>query len=180
VPGCLESRSGYIAEPLAHASLISSPPVDDAVMTTALDVFRFMMRDEVAPELRRMGFKGSGQAFELPSETHWVLLGFQKATGSNSTAVRFTVNVTAASKVAWHEARPTHVVLPERPSANTYYGTFAWQKRIGSLFPDGEDRWWTVTSDRSARSVAADVLEAIRTYAIPAIQERLTESPSDA
>jgi hypothetical protein len=39
-------------------------------METALDIFRVMMREEIAAELRRMGFKGSGQSFTLPLETH--------------------------------------------------------------------------------------------------------------
>jgi hypothetical protein len=48
-------------------------------MGSALDRFRTMMRHDVAPELRRMGFRGPGQSFMLPSEDHWVLLGFQKS-----------------------------------------------------------------------------------------------------
>ena len=85
-------------------------------MDTALDVFRLMMREEIAPELRRMGFKGSGQSFILPSEAHWVLLGFQKARASYAEYVRFTVNVTAVSKRAWVEARSERSYLSERPN----------------------------------------------------------------
>jgi hypothetical protein len=108
---------------------------DAADMETALDIFRLMMREEIAPGIRRMGFKGSGQSFISPSETHWVLLGFQKSTTSNANAVRFTVNVTAASKRAWTQARSEHSYLGERPSANISYGDFAWQRRIGQLIP---------------------------------------------
>jgi Domain of unknown function (DUF4304) len=57
-----------------------------------------------------MGFKGSGQSFTLPSKTHWVLLGFQKSMTSNAKAVRFTVNLTAASKQAW--SRTARSLLP--------------------------------------------------------------------
>jgi hypothetical protein len=32
-------------------------------MATALDIFRLIIRDEIGPSLRRMGFKGSGQSF---------------------------------------------------------------------------------------------------------------------
>jgi hypothetical protein len=42
-------------------------------METALDIFWVMIREKIAPELRRMGFEGSGQSFTLPSETYWVL-----------------------------------------------------------------------------------------------------------
>jgi len=113
------------------------PVVDDASMGSALDRFRTMMRQHVAPELRRMGFRGSGQSFVLPSEDHWVLLGFQRSRSSSAEAVRFTVNTTVVSKQEWAQARERASYLPERPTANTSYGTFAWWKRIGRLSP----RW---------------------------------------
>jgi hypothetical protein len=37
----------------------------------AQDDYREMIRDHIAPALREMGFKGSGQNYALPSETHW-------------------------------------------------------------------------------------------------------------
>lgn len=106
-----------------------------------------MIRDKIAPELRGMGFKGSGQSFTLPSNSHLVLPGFQKSTANTSEGIRFTVNVTAADKRAWSEAQGTRGYLPERPNANTFYGNFAWQVRIGQLLPGG-DKWWTVSACR--------------------------------
>ena len=139
-------------------------------METALDIFRLVMREQIAPDLRRMGFKGSDQLFTLPSKTHWVQLGFQKSMASNAKAVRFTVNLTTASKRAWVEARREHSYLGERPGANISYGDLAWQRRIGQLLPDGRDKWWTVTTRASVGSVRVEVLDAIRTYALPAIE----------
>jgi hypothetical protein len=153
--------------------------VDDASMPSALDRFRTMMREHVAPELRRMGFRGSGQSFMLPSKDHWVLLGFQKSRSSSAEAVRITVNITVVSKQEWALAHERASYLPERPTANTSYGTFTWWKRIGSLLPDGRDRWWTLSSGSPTASVAAEVLDAIRIYALPAIYEQLEASRSD-
>jgi hypothetical protein len=151
-------------------------------MDTALDIFRVMMRDEIAPELRRMGFKGSGQSFILPSETHWVLLGFQKSSVSNAEFVRFTVNVTAVSKRTWIEARSERSYVPERPSANSNYGPWAWQPRIGHLLPGMHDKWWTIDvrdTRASAESVRIEVLDAIRTYALPAIEQQVAQEPGE-
>jgi hypothetical protein len=153
--------------------------VDDASMGSALDRFRTMMREHVAPELRRMGFRGSGQSFTLPSEDHWVLLGFQKSRSSSAEAVRFTVNTMVVSKLEWAQARERASYLPERPTANTSYGTLTWWKRIGRLLPDGRDRWWTLSGDSAMASVAAEVLDAIRIYALPAIHQQLEVSRSD-
>jgi len=48
--------------------------------------------------LRRLGFKGSGQRYELPSDVTWATLGFQKSAYSDSLAARFTINVTVISR----------------------------------------------------------------------------------
>jgi len=148
-------------------------------MGSALDRFRTMIREHVAPELRRMGFRGSGQSFMLPSEDHWVLLGFQKSRSSSAEAVRFTVNITVVSKQEWAQAREHASYLPERPTPNTSYGTFTRWKRIGRLLPDGWDRWWTLSSGSSTASIAAEVLDTIRIYALPAIHQQLEASRSD-
>jgi uncharacterized protein DUF4304 len=144
-------------------------------VTTALDAFRTMMRDEIGPALRRLGFRGSGRSFVMPSDTHWVLLGFQKSRTSAAGEVRFTVNVTAASRRAWDERRARLDYLPERPSANTFYGPEIWRRRIGLLLPDATDRWWTLRPDEPTASVASQVVDAIRVAALPEIERRLAE-----
>jgi hypothetical protein len=115
----------------------------------------------------------------LPSETHWVLLGFQKSRASNAELVLFTVNVTAVSKRAWIEARSERSYVPEQPSANMMYGPWAWQQRIGHLLPDRQDKWWTVDTRASMESVKVEVLDAIRTYALPAIEQQVAQEPGE-
>jgi hypothetical protein len=78
-----------------------------------------MLRSEVAPRLRALGFKGSGQVYTLPDEDAWVLVGFQKFTRSTADHVDFTINVTVASKAAWSEMGRERN-LPEKPSANIF------------------------------------------------------------
>jgi hypothetical protein len=36
-----------------------------------------MLRDFVSPAMRAEGFRGSSGNYELCSETHWALIGFQ-------------------------------------------------------------------------------------------------------
>jgi hypothetical protein len=57
-----------------------------------------MIREHVAPALREMGFKGSGQNYSLPSETHWVSLWFQKSAYSDALRIRFTVHLLVVGK----------------------------------------------------------------------------------
>jgi hypothetical protein len=86
-------------------------------MTTAQDTLIAMLRESVAPALRDLGFKGSGQNCHLPSDDVWALVGFQKSQWSEATKLTFTANITVASRRIWATARETRN-LPERPSAN--------------------------------------------------------------
>lgn len=45
---------------------------------TPQQVYDDLMKATFAPALRGVGLKGSGGRFELPSDTYWALLGFQK------------------------------------------------------------------------------------------------------
>jgi Domain of unknown function (DUF4304) len=139
----------------------------------AQEKFAAMLRDEVAPALRELGFKGSGQSYKIPSETCWALLGFQKNKWSSAHHVMFTANVTVVSRKDWDEKRAERPYIGERPSPNTYYGTFAWQDRIGMLMPRGEDHWWDVLAETDTREVAASVIEAVRGFVLPAMRDEM-------
>jgi Domain of unknown function (DUF4304) len=144
----------------------------------AQEKFAAMLRDEVAPALRELGFKGSGQSYQIPNETCWALLGFQKNKWSSADHVMFTANVTVVSRAAWDEARAERPYLKERPSPNSYYGTFAWQDRIGMLMPRGEDHWWDVVAETDMRDTAASVVEAVRDFVLPAMRDEIRRAES--
>ena len=74
-------------------------------LLTAQEMFRAMVRDQVAPALRDLGFKGSGQVYLLPSETHWAMLSFQKSASSDAASVRFAVNFDVTTKQEWEHRR---------------------------------------------------------------------------
>ncbi|RPE41173.1 uncharacterized protein DUF4304 [Streptomyces sp. Ag109_O5-1] len=59
-----------------------------------------MMRTQIAPALRALGFKGSGQIFELPHPASWALLGFQKSAYNTARHVEFTVTARQPGTVA--------------------------------------------------------------------------------
>jgi hypothetical protein len=142
-----------------------------------------MLRDEVAPRLRALGFKGTGQKFALPSETHWALLGFQKSGFSDMGQVAFTVNLTVVERDAWErgsqEAWPNRPVRP--PGANwslppmleeKFVGAY-WHSRIGFVMPGSRDRWWKVLADADNADVAVAIVAEIEEFAVPAMHERM-------
>ena len=139
-----------------------------------------MMQQEIAPALRELGFKGSGQSFTLPSVTHWALLGFQKSAWGDAREVQFTVNLTVVGKRAWEDARAERPYLGARPAPNTGYGFPTWGERIGLLLPEGTDLWWSVAADSSTVSVVEGVLAAIRDYALPEMRREIAVRPTPA
>jgi hypothetical protein len=153
----------------------------------ARDVFRELLRDLVAPELRRQGLKGSGSSYVLPDDASWKQVGFQKSTSSTSNVVKFTINLKVTDKEYWDECRRNHSPLkdtpppgvdpttwdaerlagsayPDRPSANTFGDGQV--RRIGQLLPGHGDRWWSLTAE-DAEAVVEDALQALLAHGLP-------------
>ncbi|WP_262055993.1 DUF4304 domain-containing protein [Streptomyces sp. STR69] len=144
----------------------------DRSAPTAQEAFTTLMRARIAPGLRALGFKGSGQTYELPHLESWALIGFQKSAHSTAGRVEFTLNVTVADKLGWARARRHQPHLPARPSPNTVYGPAAWHSRIGQLLPAKRDTWWTISATTDPGPVARGVITAVTEYALPAIREQ--------
>jgi Domain of unknown function (DUF4304) len=138
---------------------------------TAQEAFTTMVKEQIAPALRELGFKGSGQRFVLPSETDWAQIGLQKFTRSNRDFVDFTANVTVVSRDVWDTERAEQPHLPKQPAPNIYYGTYAWQTRIGDLVPERREKVWRVDPDRPTEPVAEEFVAAIRDHALPAMRK---------
>jgi len=154
-------------------------------MPTAQAVFNRMLREQVAPRLRELGFKGSGQNFSLPSETHYALLGFQKSDFSDKSAARFTVNLTVVGREAWEQGsrrawpdqplRPPHANWGLPPMLEEKFAGAYWHSRIGFLMPGGRDRWWRVEADADTRDIAEAVAAEIEEFAVPAMRQRMRQ-----
>jgi Domain of unknown function (DUF4304) len=145
-------------------------------MMKAQEVFRVMMREQVAPALRELGFRGSGQSFTLPSDEYWALVGFQKSDSSSARAVKFTVNVQVAPKEEWAKAAREKPWLGSRPSPNVVGASYVpggWSERIGLLLPVRTYRWWWVEPDRLTEPVAREVVAAIRDHGLPEMKRRM-------
>ncbi|MEV7387824.1 MULTISPECIES: DUF4304 domain-containing protein [unclassified Streptomyces] len=156
-----------------HQQHLDKNPAGYCGPPTAQEVFVSMMRARIAPALRALGFKGSGQVFELPHPASWALLGFQRSAYNTAGHVEFTVDVTATGKSSWTQARERLPHLPARPNPNVVYGPAAWHSRIGSLLPAAQDTWWTISPKSHPSRTAGSVMAAITGYALPAIREQL-------
>ncbi|WP_091074744.1 DUF4304 domain-containing protein [Microlunatus sagamiharensis] len=125
------------------------------------------MKTAFAPFLRERGFRGSSGRFELPSDTHWAQLGFQKSAYSDRAELRFTINLSVISRNEWAQQLQANPHLGARPTPTISYGSWADQTRIGMLIPPPGDKWWRIIGGSNVTPVRDDVLTDLDAYAIP-------------
>ncbi|WP_199516855.1 hypothetical protein [Nucisporomicrobium flavum] len=113
---------------------------------SARDGYVSMMRTTVVPELRRLGFTGSGRRLTLQTPRHLGTIAFRQSQGNTWMGVKFTADVSEASSSS------------------------GWTARLGSISHHGCDHWWTVWAGFPSDDVAADLITAIRDHAVPAIK----------
>lgn len=140
------------------------------MVESAQDLIRELLRDHLAPALRSLGFVGSGSAYRLPIPDAIALLGFQRSRYNDRARASFTVNLNAFSTATWERARRDHPFLPARPTATPHYPGGLWHARLGMLLPEAGDVWWEVDRDTDLDALTADLVGAIRDYAIPALR----------
>jgi hypothetical protein len=80
---------------------------------TVQETYAAMMKERLAPRLRALRFKGSGQNYELGSDDYWTMLAFQKWAYSDRGRLRFTLNVLVVLRITWDAERRDRPV-PER------------------------------------------------------------------
>lgn len=137
-----------------------------------------MLKEHVSPALRAEGLKGSGGTYALPSDDFWALVGFQRSTSSDASAVKFTVNCKVVARSVWEEMQQRVSYLGPKPNPNVGAGSFEWDKRLGLLMPERADRWWWLRPEDDSGSVAAEVLHALREYGLPAMRAQMSGTSS--
>lgn len=138
----------------------------------ATDLFKLMLRDEVAPALRSAGLRGSGSGYSIPSESHWAMLGFQGSMANTAGLIKFTVNCTVVRKDEWEAQYAARPYIGPKPKPNVRAGV-GWTERLGALMPSGQDSWWWLERDGDPHEVAAEVVTAIMHYGLPAMRAEI-------
>jgi hypothetical protein len=133
--------------------------------------YKDMLRREVAPFLRRHGFKGSGRRWTTTSAEgiHGVVEA-QASVMSTPDAVLFAVNVGAVPD-EWLHWQAT-LGLPSRPTATDGL----WWERVYPLergVDRGGEPWWQVSNvDEAARSASA-LIARLREHSLPRLHHHL-------
>jgi hypothetical protein len=140
---------------------------------SAGDAFKLLQSDYLAPALRDLGFKRSGQTFGIRGNGVWGILNLQRSTSSNANLARFTVNVSVWSDLlAEHNNTGDGLLyskkLPPEPACH-------WRTRIGQFMPGGNDHWWDLGPAVDAK-LATMVVDAVRDSAVPELLSRQSDA----
>jgi hypothetical protein len=138
------------------------------------DVFKQMMRDEVAPELRRLGFTGSGVNYTLPHPELYLLLHFQAEDADEPGSLMVTINISMMNKVEYEEGRQSF--FPRRPTAASLF-PLGRQFRIGALMGH-VDKWWEISADQPTETTSSQLVNAVEEFALPELQRGSMLGPS--
>ena len=171
----VRSRPGARLGPTDAARTITStlPAVN------APKLFEEMLKTQIAPALRELGMRGSGQNFRLPNENggQHALLGFQKDSRDSVHAVHRErdarrVGMAGGPRSARLAADHAHrrLDVPPRPGPPVV--------RAGGVV-DGSaahDHWWTIRAADDVPAVAAHVIAVVREAVLPQLRARLSGS----
>ena len=118
----------------------------------------------VATALMPLGFRRRGSVFtrQLDEVTH--ILSLQSSTSSTASLLKITVNLGV-----WVSFLAEHGSKPELSSAH-------WRERLGLLMPQRIDYWWEISSDHDAERATRQIVEAIRTHAVPEFEQLVTRN----
>jgi hypothetical protein len=141
---------------------------------SAPQLFDQMLKTHIAPSLRALGMRGSGQNYSLPNPAgDYALIGFQKDRYNTAQLCRFTLNTAFYRKLAWQQARDRESWLPAAPTATSVFGVAGWQDRVGTLLDPPHDHWWVIATPADVTLVADQVTTVVRAVVLPQLTARL-------
>ena len=150
---------------------------------TAQDAYKALLRTRIAPRLRTLGFKGSGNSFAIAKGDYGVGINFQKNKWSTRDSVTFDVNLSVGHQANNESFQRENVVARqlgkeiEVPTSGNFF------TRLSQLCEPKGNFPWTVTPGGPNDEVARDVVEAIQLYFMPKVEEELRrplEAPTPA
>ena len=125
--------------------------------------FRKSITSAMEGYLRNAGFRKRADVFVRPVADVFHLVALQASQSSTRNNLKVTVNLAVQVPA-----------LAESP-ANLSISTAHWSQRLGHCLPKPSDVWWTASTPEQATFVAAQIVEALQQYGVPAL-ESLSDS----
>lgn len=143
-----------------------------ATHATAQDVFKAMLRQEIAPALRALGFKGSGNRYEMSRDEYRIQIQLQRSKWSTRDSVQFDANLSVihpATMALFNEQNQS-----ARQQGKAMEGSGSFHSRLNTLSRRNTHGFpWIIRANEPTEPVAHDFIEAIRRDFLPVIEEEV-------
>jgi len=137
---------------------------------TAQDALRTALREQLGPEARDRGYKGSPPSWRKASEAgDWAVVNVQSSSFSSAARLPCVVNLGFAPEpwLRWM----SHRLGPGMPkSVSESLGLYR-ERLHPAGTPAGTDGWWEVTDGASARAAVADMITQLGRAGWPVLEE---------
>jgi hypothetical protein len=135
-------------------------------MSETQERFDVMLRDNIWPHLRSLGFKRTRTTFHRAAGINWQVVNLQRSQFSNPGETSFTVNL----GVAWEALRETKRGADWKPGRRPLEYQCQLRMRLGQLLV-GRDHWWDLGPDTDVEQLGGAVVDAIERYGLPWLDE---------
>ncbi len=156
---------------LAHAEdRMGARPAWHPAHVTAQDALKAALREQLGPEARRHGYKGSPPNWRKASEAgDWAVVNVQSSSFSSATRLPCVVNLGFAPEpwLRWM-AHQLGAGMPK--SVSESLGLYR-ERLHPAGTPAGIDGWWEVSEEASARAAVADMITQLDRAGWPVLEE---------
>jgi hypothetical protein len=144
-----------------------------SVHVTAQEVFKTMLRQQIAPALREMGFKGSGNNYQMSREGYRIQIELQRSKWSTRDSVQFDANVSVRHPPTVELFNEANQRARQQGKAMENLG-WNFHPRLSQLArPNTTQFSWIVRPNEPSEPVAHDFIEAVRNRFLPVIEEEI-------
>jgi len=120
-----------------------------------------LLKQHLKPAMKELGFKCKSSTFYRQSGDVIEVLSLQKSSNNDSAEGRFTINL----GTYWPNVQAVCGGEASSSPPKEYECTV--RQRLGPLFADRADYWWSVNPNTNIQIVGADVVEKIRDFGLP-------------
>ena len=139
----------------------------------AAESLKRILSSQISPFLRGKGFTRHGRTFYKWVGDNCEVVNFQGSVSSDRLHHLFTINVSVFYSKLYRSRTGTDSI-PEFPTEPECQ----WRQRIGNLLPEHRDKWWEVALNDTTDVLGAELVEALETYALPVLDNRVQQEPS--
>ena len=130
-------------------------------MNHSSDLIDELVREHVKPDLKELGFKCKASTFFRQNGELTEVIAPQKSKWNEAQEAKFTVNL----GVYWPSVQETLDRACKSFPPKEYECTL--RQRLGPLFDQNRDFWWTVTPQSDVAKIGMEVAEKIKVFALP-------------